>query len=338
MKKEHILDAMNEIDDDIIASVEEKRQHYFTENKAKQTKKIPWMKRISQAAGICLLIGAAWAMGHAGSGEKSDSALTEQLNNSSIQEAATHAYSQTSPETKPESSYGVYIPPLTVDLSRHNAEADMLAFFIYEGHSYVEYERISEPVDFIGEYLDTATGSIDEWTSEDDYIELSGSIGGDFYEVKGFDPFFMLCMKWENGDVSIFINDNDLYLTTGADLFETRLHLGENYTQVLYQTREDWYHGNGDPIPLSADCSDVITRFVQALNEAPFMNTDEIPLEEGDTTIYDREIYHLFFSMENGMTIQLRLYEGGYVRFQGLLSVCVKVEEESFEQLIGKLE
>ncbi|WP_426351029.1 hypothetical protein ACPWSR_07345 [Alloiococcus sp. CFN-8] len=226
---------------------------------------------------------------------------------------------------------GVTIPPLNVTLS-DNVEADMIGFFIYQERCYVQYEWIYGEVDFIDEYLGTATGLIDEWTSKDGYVELAGSVGGDFYSVKGFDPSFMLCMEHEDGSVSTYINNNGLTLKTGADLFDTRLHLAGNYNTVQYQSYSEWFNSSGDPIAIDRGYEETVSSFVHSLNAAQFMPTDDITLNE-DEDLYDKEIWHLYFLMNNGMTIHLRLYEGGYVRFQGMMDICVKVEDDAFNAM-----
>ena len=61
---------------------------------------------------------------------------------------------------------GVTIPPMKIRLSKpsENSAADMIAFFIYHGKSYVLYEYLYGKNDIVGEHLGTATGLIDEWT------------------------------------------------------------------------------------------------------------------------------------------------------------------------------
>ena len=234
---------------------------------------------------------------------------------------------------------GVVIPKMEVNLDKDSgAMADMLAFFIWQGRLYVEYERGLADVEFMGDYLGTATGSIDEWSKKDGYVDFAGSINGDFYAVEGYDTSFMLCMKRENGLVSTFINDNDITLYTGADLFEERLHLSGNYETVKYQTRDDWQRSTGVIAEIAEADLGIVERFVDAVNEAKFLLMKDVPLEEGEKSIYDREIYHMFFEMENGMTVHMRLYKGGYVRFQGLIPACVKVDADVFEEMIAVME
>lgn len=235
---------------------------------------------------------------------------------------------------------GVTIPPKQVTLSvADNVDADMIGFFIYQGRCYVQYEWIFDEVDVIGEYLGTATGMIDEWTPNEGYVELAGSVRGDFYSVNGFDPAFMLCMRRENGAVEIYINDSGLTLKTGADLFEDLLHLSDNYVEVQFETRNSWYNSMNNVFTVKSEYSDAVRSFVAALDDAPFMRTEDIPLSEGQDNIYDAlEIYHMYFLTDSGVTIHLRLFEGGYVRFQGIIGACVKVDDESFQALIDLLE
>ena len=38
------------------------------------------------------------------------------------------------------------------------------------------------------------------------------------------------------------------------------------------------------------------------------------------------------------MTVELRLFEGGYVSFQGILDVCVQIPAETFASLVSLFE
>ena len=236
------------------------------------------------------------------------------------------------------SENGVTIPKMDISLSA-NPKADMIAFFIYQGRCYVQYEWIYTNENIVGEYLGTATGLIDEWTPKEGYVELAGSVKGDFFAVKGYDPVFMLCMKDAAGAVSTYICNTGITLKYGSELYEDRLHLSENYYAIQYETRESWNYSKGELYPFN-DNNDIVTSFIERLGAAEFMPWDIVPSKEGKThtSIYDTEIYHVYFKMNNGTTIHLRLYENGYVRFQGLLDVCVQVPEDDFNSLINLLD
>ncbi|MBQ8813209.1 MAG: hypothetical protein IJZ85_01750 [Lachnospiraceae bacterium] len=238
----------------------------------------------------------------------------------------------TQSRTEETPAVGVVIPPLEVS-HEENSVADMIGFFIYQGRVYVQYRLENGIDDLVGEYVGRATGSIDEWSSEEDYVELAGSISGDIYTVNGMSPEFMLCIP-RGEQVDLFINDNGLTLETGADLFEERLHLSGNYLAVEYEGRESWFYGKEEVYSVGSEHETVISRFVEAMNEAEFMWAEDIPLEEGQRNIFDdKEIYHLYFRMENGLTVHLRLFDGGYVMFSALHRVCVQIDEAAFSEM-----
>ncbi len=324
MKKEVIHDALNLLDDDLVYEVEKLRRKVEAGHGVS--------KWVSLAACACVAVIVISVMSQSGIlqlGQKKESALETEMvkKESAAMPSEEHAVE------------GVVIPKMEVNLDKDSgAQMDMLAFFIWQGRSYVQYEYELADVGLVGEYVGTAVGLIDEWTKKEGYVDLAGSISGDFYTVKGYDPSFMLCMKRENGLVSTFVNDNDMILSTGADLFEDRLHLTGKYEAVKYQTREDWQHSTGIICQVEETDLEVVEQFVDAVNKAPFLLTEDVPLEEGKRNLYDREIYHMFFELKNGMTVHIRLYEGGYVRFHGLIPACVKVEEEVFEEMIAVME
>lgn len=237
--------------------------------------------------------------------------------------------------TVSENENGVTIPQLNVSLSADEA-ADMMAFFIYQGRCYVQYEWIYDDVDIVGEYLGTATGLINEWTPKDGYVELAGSTRGDFYAVKGYDPSFMLCKK-DYGAVTTYICNNGITLKYGSELFEDRLHLSGGFESVEYESRDSWYYSRDEYYQLS-NADDTILDFIADMNSAKFIPYDTVPLDDGITHISDTELYHLYFRMKNGTTVHLRLYENGYVRFDGMWALCIQVPEESYSALLNLLD
>ena len=230
---------------------------------------------------------------------------------------------------------GVTIPQMEVTLS-DDVAADMIGFFIFQGKVYTQYEWIYDDIDIVGEYLGTATGLIDEWTPADGYVELAGSVSGDFYSVKGYDPSFMLCMKDPSGAICTYICNTGITVKYGSELYDERLHLRGNFSVVEYESRESWNWSKGELSSLDKE-SEVIEDFIGELLSREFILWNTIPEKEGHThsSIYDTETFHVYFRMNNGTTVHLRLYENGYVRFQGLLDVCVQVSADTYNSLIG---
>lgn len=321
MRKEKISNALTNIDDKYI---EEAGTFIF-----KKKKKFHFPVAI--AACFCMVI-ALWQFG----------IITLPLLGGFGNDDSAEQYAefQKAPEELKVSEDEITLPQMVMDhVSEKNmVEADLLAFFIYQGKSYVEYNRIDYRSELVGNYLGSSSGDLTCWNLPDSYVEGTGSVKGDFYEVNGYDPTFMLCMVSPENELITFINDNDFAVKYGSEIFENRLHLSQHYESVSYQTRNDWYHSIGAPTKLDETHYSMIDNFIHEINQAEWMLLDDIPLEEDESNVYDsKEIYHLFFAMSDGLTVHLRLFEGGYVSFQGIHQICVQIDETVFDDLIQVL-
>ena len=299
MKSKDLLEAIGGADEELIERCKKKPRH-------------PWRSWGLVAACLCLIVTGVflWKQTSSPRGEGGGSTLSKD---------------------------GVTIPKMDISLSP-NGSAKMIAFFIYQGRSYTMYEQIYEDVDIVGEYLGTSTGLIDEWTSKDGYVELAGSVQGDFYSVRGYDPSFILCMREADGVISTYICNTGITLKYGSELYDDRLHLTDNYTEVQFESHDSWNYTKGEIYNLEDGRSDIITSFIEELNTSEFIPWNDDLQYTSQTPIEDNELYHLYFKMENGTTVHLRLYQGGYVRFQGILDVCVKVSDKSFNALLQLLD
>lgn len=310
-----LSDALNMLNENILAETDEVRTGTGKNTKKSKPQKLYLVKWGAAAACLCLLAAGAflWKKPQPSGIDSESDGITVSEN-------------------------GVTIPPLKVSLSKpsESSAADMLAFFIYQGRCYAQYEWIYDNADIVGEYLGTATGLINEWTPQEGYVELAGSVRGDFYEVKGYNPSFMLCMKDEADAVSTYVCNTGITLKYGSELYEDRLHLAGNYSAIEYESRASWYYSKKEIFQLD-DAGGVVSDFLEQLNAAEFMPRSLHPLEDEQSSIFDTEIYHLYFKMNNGTTVHLRLCEDGYVIYQGILSVCVRVPEESYDALLELL-
>ncbi len=293
MKPEQLLDALAAVDDASLEEVNARRQ---------QKKSRRWGRWAALAACLCLVTGIfLWRSAPAAQKEQPGITLSED---------------------------GVTIPPMEVSLSA-NENAAMLAFFIYQGRCYVQYEWIDHGDALVGEYLGTATGLIDEWTPQEGYVDLAGSVQGDFYAVNGYDPSFMLCMAYEDGQVSTYVCNTGITLKYGQELFEDRLHLSENLASASWETRESWYHSQGEVHPFQSE--EALSDFLAAIDEAEFLPSDQV-----QPSLVDLEEYHFYLELTNGTTVHLRLSEGGYVRYQGIWDVCVQIPPEIYQALCAQ--
>lgn len=236
---------------------------------------------------------------------------------------------------------GVYIPPAEINLSSGLA-ADMMGLFIYQGRCYMQYGWFFENPGLVGEKLGTLTGLIDEWTPQSGYVESAGTIAGDFYSVNGFDPSFILCMKFPQdtagqSEICLYINNNDLTLNKGRELFEDRLHLSENLSSVSFRSYKSWNSGEGDNIPIGSEHDEAVERFIAAMNNGEFVHINDIPTN-GFTSVHNTSEWFMYFELNNGVTVQVQFFEGGYVRFTGLYEACVKVDDAAFEEITQIME
>ena len=123
---------------------------------------------------------------------------------------------------------------------------------------------------------------------------------------------------------------NGISLDTGADLFDTRLHLAERMESVSWLTHEDWNEARREFRELSLP-GDTVSAFLNELCAGKF-----VYLWETDRDIYDSAVQgHLFISMSDGTTVELRLIEGGYVGYQGLGWYFVKMPGAVFDAVLA---
>uniref|UniRef100_UPI00405677B2 hypothetical protein n=1 Tax=Agathobacter sp. TaxID=2021311 RepID=UPI00405677B2 len=236
--------------------------------------------------------------------------------------------SNTQRQDSDASSIGISIPKREVTLREPpGMEICMIGFFIYQGRVYVGYDEwLSDAQSLVGKRLGTATGLMEEWEAEDGYVELAGSVEGDFYEVKGYDPEFMLCMKNTDGEIWLFIHDNDLQLEKGSDIFENYLHISEKSYTVSYLTNEQW-NEEAEKIPVNPKDYEKADTLLEAINKGEFVLTEELLEAYGSDVFYtEKQLYHLYLEMEDGLVLHLRIFEGGYVMFDGVQNACVKIE------------
>lgn len=216
---------------------------------------------------------------------------------------------------------GVYIPPLELPETGSDVAACMTAFVIYSDRIYSESQTLSSAeADFgglLGDYLFTASGNIDEWSGTGDYVDGSGSVGGDVYTVKGYDSSFRLCIPSEDGELlQLFDCLNGITLSAGAELYGERLRLAESWTALEYQTHGDWNAGENRFLKPELT-GEQIAAFLDELYAADFERWDA-GSENGD--IYDLELEqaHLYFRLSDGTTVELRLFENGRVKYDPL--------------------
>lgn len=305
-KREKLYDSLTNVREDFVEEAQA----------ATSAKRPAWVRWCALAACLCLLVAGTvvwkpWSQG----GSKPAGP----------------------PTSAAQTAKGITIPKAEVALSQtEGVAADMLAFFIYQGRCYLQYDWIDHGSDLVGEKVGTATGLIDEWTPAEGYVELAGSVSGDFYTVRGFAPAFLLCMKEEGNAVQLFVCNNGITLYRGSELFEDRLGLSDGLKAVTYEDEDSWYDGEEDIHILHN--LDAVKTLIAAMDEAAFQLSDQADLyEEKKDGGLSKELYHVYCKLDNGVTVTLRLFQGGYVTFTGLPDACVQVPEATFDAFLAAL-
>lgn len=284
MKGEQLLHALGEVDEDYLAQVDELRQ--IPPKKKRHT----W---IPMAACLCLVAGvAAWAL-RGGMG------------------MPTKEGSQANSNGMSGSAQGVYVPPLEVE----HESADMTGFFIYQGRIYSQGGMVQEGQELVGAQLGESSGTIDEWTSENQYLEGTGSIGGPFYEVKGYDPQHLLCMVYNYG-VELYWNNCDITVSTGGDVLEEVFRLSDGIAKAEFQEQSDVQGDTGHMPPITR--LEQLEAWVDALSQAPALSSAGTDMGQC--------FGHLYLTKADGVTVHLKLMGEDYVQIENLPGVCWQME------------
>ncbi|MBQ1820067.1 MAG: hypothetical protein II117_00555 [Clostridia bacterium] len=317
MKEHELLDAVGGIDGKLIEEAD-------AAVKKKPGRRFQWIA----AAAACLLVGAGIA-------------VPMILNRTNGNEAEP-----LSAEAEPA---GVTIPAVTLPETSGEVAYDMVGLVVYKGRIYTQagdyFGEDAKPLEaLVGEHLGTAKGNLNEWSSQDEYAtEFASTVPGEVYAVNGYDEGFRICIRGEIAYddqepvvwIQFFDCLNGVTLHTGKNLFEDRLHLRENAGTVRYLSHFDWDNGTGGMQEANLD-ADVWNAFWDQVDQAEFHNLWDPDGTWSDpandyTTVYDTPNQtHLYLTMRDGTTVELRLIEGGYVGYQPLGWYFVQIPEGAF--------
>lgn len=317
MKGHELLDAVGGIDEKLIRNAD-------APVKKKTGRRFTWIA----AAAACLLIAAGIAVPMIISRTKGSGAEVR------------------SAQAEPA---GVTIPAVTLPETSGEVAYDMVGLVVYKGRIYTQagdyFGEDAKPLEaLVGEHLGTAKGNLNEWSTQDAYAtEFASTVPGEVYSVKGYDTGFRICIRGEIAYddqepvvwIEFFDCTNGITLKTGRDLFEDRLHVGERTEAVAWQTHSDWDNG-GSAINAANVDPEAWAAFLEQVDNGAFVNMydpngDWSDPENDYTTVYDTPNQtHLYLTMRDGTTVELRLIEGGYVGYQPLAWYFVQIPEDAF--------
>ena len=314
----------------------------------KKKKYLKWIPAV--AACVCLIVIAGIAipkLTDTPNVEKNpdlnkNTAIAE--NNNNQEEKSDHANENV--------AEGIFIPQIELPDSSETEAAKMIGIIVYQGQIYTEAEsyygadaqRIES---LVGDYLGSAKGNIDEWSTQDEYAtEFASTAPGEVYSVNGYDKNFRICIRSEvedeNHNPTLWIEFydclNGITLAKGQDLFEDRLHISERTEIVKWQSHYDWDYEGGNYQDANIP-NDVWREFWDAVDNGEFINTWNPDNNMSDPTSNNESIYdtqnqaHLILTMSDGTVIRIRLIEGGYVGYDPLAWYFVKIPEDVFNSV-----
>jgi hypothetical protein len=323
----------NEMANDVFRRIDEYKE------KQRRKRKV-MIRAVSSLCCVCLAAFIGFGVWKSVIPGQPDITANNESADASINSPAADQSDDTSFNLPAEIYYAVYTDSIQLPEDTSDAEADMIGCLVYKGKVYTattnfyNYDpEIAEQL--VGEYVGEAKGTLDEWSSQEDWAtELASTYSGSVYKVNGYSEDFRLCIYVNSGDeqwLQFLDNYDGIGLNTGADLFEERLHITGNVERVTYQTHDDWNAGDtSNDQELSGVTEEQLEDFLTELCNSPFERIDH------DSNFYETKTQgHLYLHMKDGTLVELRLMEGGYVGCQELGWIFVKMPGESFDAVFA---
>lgn len=299
-------------------------------NQSKQKSRI-MKKMVYSAASIATIIAAGAAAIHITNTVSNHNDNIIEIQNT---QTADHTLA------KDTTSNAVTIP--TVELPKSPSaeiKGRMLPLFVYKGHIYIQSSTTFFTVDgtapakedvlkLRGDLLGTTKGSIDEWSSQDDYAkEFASNLGegGKVYTVKGYDSNHRLMVYFEYPDgfgCDIYDSFGGLTLKNGADYFNL-LNLKDNVVSYTWESYDSWNNGKNEVKEVKAD--DTFHNFLNSLYDAvPIGENTDMLVENTD---FDSQKFITIKTKDN-LNTTLRLFKNGYV--YDIQAGFFKVDDNAF--------
>lgn len=255
---------------------------------------------------------------------------TESVSSASSSPAEPESSASPSPTAFPGKGVTLPLadPPAYVD----SATADFACpFFWVDGRLYSSFVSVPYSESLIGKRLGTVemrVYDVGEFLPPSEQEALSyqtalGCVEGDFYEIPGYNPEFLLGMREEQVDgekLLLFFSGSGQTFYTGEDLFQKFLSARGRVSGVWAEfEKETEYEVQQFSVPIEED----FTPFLEALCSAPAVPDEETP--EGE------RLGELYVQLEDGVEFHLVLCPGGYVQFPGISGVAFQMDSTIFD-------
>lgn len=319
MNQKDLFQAMNHIEESILQETADKRKL----GKRRRNK-----KRILCGLAALILAGTG--------------ATAASLNRHSIPIAPTESAVSASPSPPAESASPVSPSPsprkgVTLPLADPPAYVDPATadfacpFFWVDGRMYSSFVSVPYSESLIGKRLGTVemrVYDVGEFLPSSEQESLSyqtalGCVEGDFYEIPGYNPEFLLGMREEQVDgekLLLFFSGSGQTFYTGEDLFQKFLSARDRVSGVRAEMeKEEEYQIQRFSVPIEKD----FTPFLEALCSAPAVPDEETP---GGARLGELSV-----QLEDGVEFRLVLCPGGYVQLAGISGVSFQMDSTIFD-------
>ena len=228
---------------------------------------------------------------------------------------------------------GVHIPSIQLPEGDTGETMNMIGLIVYNGKIYTEADSTIDPDQakaLAEEKLGRTKGTIDEWSSQDEYTDEFASTIGEFdvYSVKGYDPNFRIMAYDGLNHAKFYESLNGMTVQDGEDIFG-KLKLSGNVVGAQYRNYHDW--NNGHNLFHSIQNAKVVQEFIAALNRSIPYSYREVEPILGD--FYNNEEYkRLTIHLADGIKADLIIIKDGYIRY-GFSEVYFKMNDEVFSKM-----
>lgn len=317
MKQEDLFQAMSGIDESLLQETE--------------TRRARGKKRRRQIRLLCCLAVLVLA----GTG-----ASVAFLNSNSLPVSPPESEVSAPPSPSPSGSpgKGVTIPQAEPPVGFNPATTSFLCpFFWVDGRQYDSFVSVPYSESLIGKRLGTVEMRVYDVgplellpPSEQEtlsYQTALGCVAGDFCEVSGYSPEFLLCMpgqeNLDEGKLRLFFSGSGQTFYTGEDLFQKFLSARGRVTSVQAEMqKESEFEVQRFSVPIEED----FTPFLEALCSAPAVPETKV---SGESLLGTLSV-----QLEDGVAFLLDLYSNSYVTFAGIHGVAFQMDDELFDHWV----
>lgn len=170
-----------------------------------------------------------------------------------------------------------------------------------------------------------------------DCIEGRGYASGDFYEVRGYDPAFMLCTvnRQYPDELDVYVCDNGYSVTYGRDVLEERFLVSAQLRSVVYEDADSIFHAYGKRFSLQPE-EPAVKSFIEALDSGVWCVPYET--EEELSALCDSDPRTFWLDLGD-FTLCVQICSSKYARIASMFGAYfIEVDEQKLAPIISLMD